>query len=343
MSVAQRTPPLAVQHTLDLGECIAALAWSPDGRTLAAASLGGPVFVIDAETGAVRHELAGHALGTAALAWHPDGRLLASAGMDGRVRRWLVWTGDEYDVLEVGQGWVEQLAFSDSGTYLAAAAGRQVRCFDIDGALLHDWQGHTSTVTALRWRPGAEELATAAYGGILRWRPGAPAPVQRHEWKGSVLTIEWSPDARFIATGDQDSTMHFWMVESGRSLQMWGYPTKVQHLAWDPGSRFLATGGSEAVTIWDCVPSPEGTTPAMHEGHDKVVSALAWQHDGPLLLSGGRDGRLLLWHPQRHREPLARVSGRSPVNAVAWHPDDDAFAAGAEDGTLLIVPLPVGH
>ena len=59
------------------------LAWSPDGGHLATAAVSGPVLVLDARSGQVVHQLAGHKLGTAALAWQPGGTLLATAGQDG--------------------------------------------------------------------------------------------------------------------------------------------------------------------------------------------------------------------------------------------------------------------
>src|SRR5260221_14213499 len=43
----------------------------------------------------------------------------------------------------------------------------------------------------------------------------------------------------YIATGDQDSTVHFWKVASGRDLMAQGYATKVRNLSWDSSSRYL--------------------------------------------------------------------------------------------------------
>jgi len=328
---------MPIGHSCDVGDYVVALAWAPDGRSLAAASGDGGIAIIDATSGTIRQRLAGHDRGISALAWRPDGHVLASGGHDGLVRRWDAESGEPHDALPVGKGWVEQVGWSNAGSYLAASAGKRVRCWDSAGELVRDWDAHDSTVTALRWHPTGEELVAAFYGGLARWTPYQSTPVARHAWKGSVLTVEWSPDGRYIATGDQDSTMHFWTIADGRSLQMWGYLTKVQHLAWDPTARFLATGGSETVTVWDCQPSPEGTKPLMFEAHEKVVSALAYQRRGSLLLSGGRDGRVFLWQPGRRSQALGRLSTGSPISAVAWHPDDVRFAVGAENGTVFVM------
>ena len=52
-----------------LDDYVIDLGWSPDGSILGVASAAGGVTLYDATTGAVRHQLAGHADGTNALAW----------------------------------------------------------------------------------------------------------------------------------------------------------------------------------------------------------------------------------------------------------------------------------
>jgi WD40 repeat protein len=160
-------------------------------------------------------------------------------------------------------------------------------------------------------------------------------------WKGSTLVVAWSPDGRYIATGDQDATVHFWVVKSGEDLQMWGYPTKVRELSWDGASRYLATGGGPAVTVWDCSgKGPAGTTPLSLEAHEDYVSALAFQGAGPLLASGGEDGIVALWRPGASKMPRALENLGAAVSGLAWSPDDRAVAAGGEDGGVAALEAP---
>jgi WD40 repeat protein len=74
-------------HTEEVG----GLAFSPDGRVLAAASQDGTISLIDVETGRSHISLTGHEKGVNAIAWSPDGRTLASASHDHTVRLW--WAG----------------------------------------------------------------------------------------------------------------------------------------------------------------------------------------------------------------------------------------------------------
>jgi WD40 repeat protein len=116
---------------------------------------------------------------------------------------------------------------------------------------------------------------------------------------------------------------------------MSGYATKVRELAWDATSRYLASGGGAIVTVWDVSGrGPAGTMPKQLEGHKDRVTALAFQHCGPLLGSGGADGRIFLWDLAKGRRHRQELQARSAIAALAWSPDDTAFAIGAADGSV---------
>lgn len=333
-----RKPRLSRQWCATLPDHVIALAWSPDDKHVAAAAINGPIAVIDASSGAVRHMLPGHGFGATSVAWADIGTV-ASTGQDGRVRLWDAVSGAERLSLDAGAKWVERVAVSPSGTWIASAAGKKVRLWSRDGKLLRDWPEHVSTVTDVVWRPGGKELTSSAYGGVRLWSPSADSPVREFSWKGSVLRLAWSPDGEYLATGDQDSTVHFWIAATGQDLHMFGYPMKVRELAWDKSSRFLATGGGPVVTVWDCSgKGPEGTTPLQLQAHDEAatVNALAFQRAGVLLASGGGDGKVALWQPERGNRLLAESRLDAGVTQVVWSGDDTRVVAGTESGEVVV-------
>jgi WD40 repeat protein len=332
-------PRLDLRWRADISDHVAGLGWSPDGKQLAAAAVGGPIFVLDAGSGSVAHRLAGHGFGTATVAWQPGGNVLASAGQDGKARLWDAATGKELAQLVGGAAWVERLAWSSDGRYLATAAGKKLKLWDAAGTLLRQYPDAASTIADVTWRPRADDLTVAAYGGVTVYGPTSDTPRAAFEWKGSVLALAWSPDGKFIATGNQDATVHFWYFKSGQDLHMSGYPIKVRELAWDPASRYLATGGGEQVTVWDCAgKGPEGTQPAGLNVHADRVTVLAYQKSGPVLASGGADGLVALWQPGKFKKPLAKATpdagAASEVTQVAWSPTDTRLAVGTAAGTV---------
>ncbi len=231
----RRSARLSRRWQAETGDHVIAMAWSPGGTLLAAASVGGPITILDAATGAIRHTLPGHGFGTTAVGWNADGAHFASAGQDAQVRLWDLAAGRERLTLDGGEAWVERLTWHPRENLLACAAGRRLRLWEPQGRLVREYPAHASTISDLCWRPGSTDLTSASYGAVTLWSPEGEEPLRRFQWKGSVLALAWSPDGKYLATGDQDSTVHFWIYRTGEDLQMSGYPTKVRELSWRRG------------------------------------------------------------------------------------------------------------
>lgn len=211
--------------------------------------------------------------------------------------------------------------------------------------LLRDYPEHASTVSDIQWIPagaGSKRplLPSAAFGQLIFWDPESEEPVNRLEWKGSLLAIAWSPNGNFVASGNQDSTVHFWFIEGGEDLQMTGYPAEVRELSWDFTSRYLATGGGDQITVWDCSgKGPAGSKPIVLKGHQAPLRCLAYQPRGRVLASGADDGMVGFWHPDRQSTPIAIQVFDHAVAQIAWSPDSGCLAAGSHGGILEIIPM----
>jgi WD40 repeat protein len=221
------------------------------------------------------------------------------------------------------------------GERLATGAGRKLRLWTPAGDLLRECSPHASTVTDIAWHPSRQQLATACYGGVSFWQPDRTEAVRRFTWKGSLLTLAWSPNGKLLASGDQDASVHFWFVVDGTDLHMSGYAGKVRELAWSADSRLLATGGSVDVVLWDCSKKgPANTRPLELQHHGTPISQLAFQGNGPLLASGCAGGVIAMWHPRKSRAPLGTARLDGALTELAWSPDNARIAAGTGLGTV---------
>ncbi|MEW6298597.1 MAG: hypothetical protein AB1671_12750 [Thermodesulfobacteriota bacterium] len=258
---------LPLVWSVNLPDYVNALRFSPDGTLLAAATLAGPVVVLASDTGDVRYQLEGHDGGTLAVGWSADGTLLATGGQDGHAQIVQAENGTLAAPLAAGGAWVEHVVWSPDGAYLGVAAGKSVRFFSPTGTLVGEVNAHASTVTALLWLPHAELAVTACCGGVQFLRVGQPAPVKRYAWKGSILTLVVTPDGKYLASGNQDNSIHVWRTGSGEDFQMTGYPSKVTVLAFSRNGQTLASGGGDTL-------DPRGRLLVAADSNGRVVAFL---------------------------------------------------------------------
>ena len=96
------------------------IAFSPDGKLIAAGSCDTSIFVWDAITGELKLKLPGHSACVITLVFSSDATLLASASPDHTTRIWDLKTGQELLTLPMG-GIFPRLSFSPDGKFLLAS------------------------------------------------------------------------------------------------------------------------------------------------------------------------------------------------------------------------------
>jgi WD40 repeat protein len=156
-------------------------------------------------------------------------------------------------------------------------------------------------------------------------------------YANGILALVWSPDGRWLVSGNQDPSVHLWLPEKNDELQMSGYESKVPVVAFDRSSRWLATAGGHDASVWDCAGAgPEGRAPSMLP-HDGKVCAVAFQNAHGLLATASADGAVMLWSPERAQPLRATVRLPAPATKLAWSPDDQLLALGTERGVVHVL------
>jgi WD40 repeat protein len=338
--------PIAFVWHAKLDDFISQLAWSPDGRQLAAASVSGQLGIYDREQGRAAHLIEqAHPDGIDALAWRPDGLALATAGRDGTWRLWDPAEGAKLLEHEAGALWPEHLAWSpapidEKGRRLALGAGSRVSFWTEKGEPIGEPLKFPRTVAEVAWISEGKMLAVATSASVS-WRDPVTGEEKRaFVSKDAILNLAVSPSAKWMMTGNQDCSVHVWNTESGAEMHMRGYAAKVRQMSWHRGSRWLAAGGGPTVSVWDCSGrGPEGRTPTLLEFHQDQVSALHYQPQGDWLASGARDGSVAIWSPTQRQTLIAAGKISSGVTRVAWSPDGQWLAAAGEAGEIQVLAV----
>ena len=195
---------------------VSAVAFSPDGRLLAAGLTEGALVVWDVASGAERYCLTGHEGGVSALAFSPDGAKLVTASLDRTARLWELATGKELRRFGTHEDTVRSVAFSPDGRLVAVAGG--------------DWEG-----------VGLWEASTGRAVGQIACG------------QTRLYQVAFAPDGRTLAVGCAGHGLRLWEVATRKERRVFaGHCGSVRALAFTADGKRLATGSSDStVLVWD--------------------------------------------------------------------------------------------
>lgn len=331
-----------------LSDYVTAIAYAPDGKTLAASDAAGEVVLCQG-TGAlqVTSLQEGDGRSVDCLAWSQDGRFLAAGGQNGQVNIWQVQSDRTELSATVGNpsAWVDRMAWSPTQNLLAFSLGKYVQVWDAAlGDIATTLDFDTSSALDLTWHPDGKRLTVGGYQGVKIWT--ADAWDDDPYWltiPSASVAITWSPDGRYIASGNLDRTITVLEWENPHPWVMRGFHGKIRRLAWSDvptkvGASLLASASAEGLVVWEKQEDEalgwEGRVLAGHEG---TVQSLHFQPDTLLLASAAADGWVCLWHKAQR---LAQVLNGAPNGfaCLAWHPEGNQLAArGTAWGTIDLV------
>ena len=128
-----------------------ALAFAPDGKSIATADPTGPAQLWNASTGQLLATLGGQAGGAFDITFSPDGTTLVTAGQDGTIRLWDARTGEQRIALYGHRSAAYTVRFSPDATKLASTSADgvvRVWALDIDDLLALARHNVTRSLTA---------------------------------------------------------------------------------------------------------------------------------------------------------------------------------------------------
>jgi WD40 repeat protein len=312
------------------------VAFSRDGRTLAAGGTDGAIQLWDMPGGQARATLTGHTGAVWSMEFSPDGRTLATGSDDGTVRLWDVAGKQERHRLSAGKN-VSSLEFSRDGHSLASGSGDgTVRLWDVASGRRRATlpvRAETDPYWSIKFSPDGRTLAVGTDRHEVRlWdvASGQPGPTLTGH-TAYVWAVAFSPDGHTLASASDDHTVRLWEMPSGKPrTTLTAHTDGVRAVAFSPDGRTLATGSNDhTARLWDM---PSGKPRATLLGHTGDVHDLTFSRNGRVLSTIGRDTTVRLWDAASG-QPYGNLD--SGVSSFAVSPDSRMLATASESGTRL--------
>ena len=252
-----------------MGGKVEAVAFSPDGRYIAADGISSGVYVVLLDVVNGREiqrtgvdEARSNAGSVNSVAFSPDGNYVAI----GVNLRWVwIWdlSGDRRR-----KGWgnartyeVYSVAFSPDGRYLATGDDNGYAIlWEVSSWWTDDvnsqYMASGGNVRAVAFSPDGRYLAAEGYDGnktyIIIWEVSSGTKVHQID-TGDVYALAFSPDGKYLAAGDKEGVITFWSRDSWLQEKQIVTGFTVTDLAWSPGGNLISDGK----TIYRLLLQPE--------------------------------------------------------------------------------------
>jgi WD40 repeat protein len=300
-------PPTAVTRTLN-GTVppggFAAVAFSPDGKTILLGSLDKTARLWDVATGRpIGVPLMLHEGAVVGVAFHPSGRTIYTTSLN------RVWIRDTATGSPVGM----PLGHPTPRAVAVSPDGRLVLIGGEDGTA---------------------RLFEADTGRPLGGKP--PGVQLKHP--GPVLAVAFSPESRTVLTGCQDGTARLWDPYTGEPKgEPMTHQGPVRAVAWSPDGRTILTGSDDGTgRLWDpATRRPIGSSLI----HREAVVAVAYSPDGKTAVTGSKDGTARLWDTATAQPIGVALKHQAPLVSVTYSPNGQTVLTVTEDNTAWLWPV----
>jgi WD40 repeat protein len=148
---------------------VVAVAFSPDGKLVAAANRGGTAAIWSIVTGRLQHRLRSARTPLTDVEFSHDGRFLATAAIGGDARIWNVSNGFPVHTLKAHLGRIARVAFSPDDRWLLTAGPTKGGLWQMStGRLLFYLRGHTNQLEDASFAPDGKHIVTASDDQTVR-------------------------------------------------------------------------------------------------------------------------------------------------------------------------------
>lgn len=324
-----------------------AVAFSPNGAQIAAATANGEIVLIHPKSGTTRALRSGSNPGViSSLAYSSDDKQLLSGSASGILTLWDIASAHPLFSIAASRLSINAVAFSSDGLRIAIGAGSLfslsettgvVQVFNREGKLISDVvKQSTGPISSVAFSPDGTKLAAITYRPyVYNHKPSYLTVWSGSRWRRAqtlingieaAYSIAYSPDGKLLASANSDGTITLVDADSLQFKQkITSQNDSLWSVAFSPNGKLLADAGRNGVIqVWNAEVMEKVDE---FKGHSDEVHSLSFSPDGSRLASASWDHTVKIWSVDES-DPRSDMHKpfRGRVNAVAISPDSQLIA-----------------
>jgi WD40 repeat protein len=212
------------------------------------------------------------------------------------------------------------------------------------GKIVHDWDAHADSITALAFSPDdAYLLSGSADGTATVWDMSTFSSVKEFSTNSkTVRGVAWSPDGKYIAVGSDSQGIYLF---DGATYNLYknilppdGSPT-LDQIVFSYDSHMFMTATNNVAHLWNVA---DGALLVSYERPANLITSIGFSPDGTQVLTGSDDGAVQIWDRVTAKLVHTFNGDQQPVLGVAFSMDGNRLAGASYDNNVFVWDIPTG-
>ena len=318
------------------------ISYNPDGKFVAFRSTDNTIKIWDYEKDCYVCILENIELSTT-LSYSPNGKFIALSFLNGIIQIWDIAKKICIQSFRPYKSFINSLVYSPDGKFLAFTSfgNKGVRIYDIEKKTYINLD-NCCKIDNLAYSSDGLFLATVeSYcfdnSTVKIWDIKNKECILSfaHRIKGGIISVDYSPDDKFLATGSSDGVIRIWKIcRNHNSFTLAGHKYDISILKYSPNGKLLASSSrGEIIEVWN---SEKRICSSFSIQKYNLISCLIFSPDSKYIISGSRDYTIRIWNIEKETCICTLTGHMDRILSLSYSPNGRFIASISIDNSARI-------